>query len=79
MKAVPYIVSAIVIGLLLGGIGITIAHAVKADSANDTIQAKHHQELVAFRKAWMDDCLQHAPPFQCVYMWSGVKPEEFVP
>ena len=54
----------------------TLSHK-KAKAEFDNKAVQHKQELKAFRQAWMADCLQHAPPFQCVAIWSQVKPEEF--
>lgn len=48
-------------------------------AANAPELEAHKKEIADFRKAWMADCLQHVPPFQCIAMWSQVKPDEWVP
>ncbi len=75
IRGLLYFGSSALAGLVLAGLILAVVKAVKPNPAADSLQ---HQQVMAFRKAWMDDCLQHAPPFQCVYMWSSIKPEEFV-
>ncbi len=77
MRYVLYAGSAVLAGLVMAGLILGLAKAVRADSIDTAARAHHRQEIANFRKAWMNDCLEHAPPFQCIYMWSGVKPEEF--
>ncbi len=70
MKMVVILIAMLGAALCVGLLIVFTAKPVKT--------AAHAQELANFRRAWMTDCLQHAPAFQCIYMWSGVKPEEFV-
>lgn len=37
--------------------------------------AEQRNAYVAFRKAWFADCLSAQLAYQCVAMWSQVKPE----
>lgn len=67
----------ILLVLVVGGILTTVVGAFPSSKEQTAQHDKHKNELLAFRRAWMDDCLQHAPPFQCVVLWSQVKTEEF--
>ncbi len=69
------VLASIIGALLATAAAVQIAHFAERRKEQAKI---HEQRIAAFRNAWMADCLQHAPAFQCVAIWSQVDLNKFV-
>lgn len=50
-----------------------IALCSVGSSAHAAVEQR--KTYITFRKAWFQDCMSVQPAYQCVAMWSQVKPE----